>query len=90
MADRMYWANLDTVTSKDEVKFVISGREDFDWALEIIRQYSLLARLPVLISPVFGAVSPQEAARWILASSLPLRLNVQLHKYIWGPEARGV
>jgi 7-carboxy-7-deazaguanine synthase len=49
-----------------------------------------LARLPVLIAPAWHLVSPQEAAAWILASGLPLRLNCQLHKYIWGPEKRGV
>jgi 7-carboxy-7-deazaguanine synthase len=56
----------------------------------IITRYSLTERLPVLISPVFGVVSPRDAARWILQSGAPLRLNMQLHKYIWGPEARGV
>ncbi len=90
MSHRMEWANLDRVTGKDEVKFVISDQEDFDWALGIIRQYNLAERLPVLVSPVFGVVPPREAARWILASGLPLRLNLQLHKYIWGPEAKGV
>jgi 7-carboxy-7-deazaguanine synthase len=90
MADRMHWANLAALTGQDEVKFVISGPEDLDWAVEIIRTHRLAERLPVLISPVFGVVSPQETVRGILASGLPLRLNVQLHKYIWGPEARGV
>lgn len=90
MADRMHWANLDRVTPKDEVKFVVSGPEDFAWALRVVRQYNLADRLPVLISPVFGEVPPQEVAGWILASGLPLRLNLQLHKYIWDPKARGV
>jgi 7-carboxy-7-deazaguanine synthase len=53
MADRMYWANLETLTNKDEVKFVISGPEDFDWALKIIKYYSLAERLPVLITNIF-------------------------------------
>lgn len=90
MADRMHWANLEVLSDKDEVKFVISGVEDFDRAVAIIKRHNLAQRLPVLISPVFGIVSPEDAVRWILASGLPLRLNVQLHKYIWGPEARGV
>ena len=90
MGERMHWANLAALTGRDEVKFVISGPKDFDWALEVIKRYNLAERFPVLISPVFGIVSPQEAVRWILASGLPLRLNVQLHKYIWGPEVRGV
>ena len=90
MAERMHWANLDILTDQDEVKFVVSGREDFDWALTIITRYSLTERLPVLISPVFGVVSPRDGARWILQSGAPLRLNMQLHKYIWGLETRGV
>ena len=90
MSGHVNWANLDLLTDRDEVKFVISGPEDFDWALAVIRRHNLTERLPVLISPVFGMVPPEDAVHWILASRLPLRLNLQLHKYIWGPEARGV
>jgi 7-carboxy-7-deazaguanine synthase len=90
MAQHMHWPNLEALTDRDEVKFVISGPEDFAWALEIIRDHRLPERLPVLISPVFGTVSPQETVGWILESGWPLRLNLQLHKYIWGAEARGV
>jgi 7-carboxy-7-deazaguanine synthase len=90
MAERMHWPNLEVLTDRDEVKFVISGPEDFAWALEIIQRHRLTERLPVLISPVFGAVPPREAVGWILESGWPLRLNLPLHKYIWGPEARGV
>ena len=90
MADHNDWRNLDLLTSRDEVKFVVSDRSDFTWALEVIGRHGLAQRLPVLISPVFGQVELREAAAWILESRLPLRLNPQLHKYIWGPEARGV
>ena len=90
MADRNDWRNLDCLTPRDEVKFVIADRSDFTWALEVIDRHGLAERLPVLISPVFGQVALAEAAAWILATRLPLRLNLQLHKYIWGPEARGV
>lgn len=90
MAERVHWPNLDTLTGRDEIKFVVSDGADFDWSLEIIKQHRLIERLPVLISPVFERFSPREAARQILASGLPLRLNVQLHKYIWPPGARGV
>jgi 7-carboxy-7-deazaguanine synthase len=82
--------NLNFLTSGDEIKFVVSDRLDFDWALEIIREHRLVGRLPLLISPVFGQVPPPEAAAWIIASNFPLRLNLQLHKCLWGPEARGV
>jgi 7-carboxy-7-deazaguanine synthase len=90
MAGHNDWRNLDLLTPGDEVKFVVGDRSDFTWALEVIERHDLAGRLPVLISPVFGQVSLQEAAAWILASGLPVRLNLQLHKYIWGPEVRGV
>jgi 7-carboxy-7-deazaguanine synthase len=90
MADHHVWTNMDLLTTRDEVKFVVAGRLDFTWALEVTKRFRLAARLPVLISPVFGQVALQEAAAWILATRLPLRLNPQLHKYIWGPEVRGV
>jgi 7-carboxy-7-deazaguanine synthase len=89
MADHNDWGNLDLLTPRDEVKFVVAHRSDFAWALEVIDRHGLAERLPVLISPVFGQVSLQEAAAWILTSRRPVRLNLQLHKYIWGPEARG-
>ncbi len=90
MAGDNYWPNLEFLTPRDEVKFVVSDRRDFLWALEVIRDHGLCGRpLPLLISPVFGQVSAPEAAAWILESRLPLRLNLQLHKYLWGPEARG-
>ena len=83
------WGNLGLLTSRDEVKFVISHRDDFAWALKVVRKYHLIPRAPVLISPVFGALPPREVAAWILASGFNLRLNLQLHKYLWGPKARG-
>jgi len=89
MADRNHWDNLDLLTSRDEVKFVVSDRTDFHWAVAIIHKHRLCERLAVLISPGFGKVPLPEAAAWIVDSGLPLRLNPQLHKYIWGPEARG-
>jgi 7-carboxy-7-deazaguanine synthase len=90
MADNHVWANMDLLTARDEVKFVVADQLDFTYALEVITRFRLAGRLPVLISPVFGQVALQEAAAWILATRLPLRLNPQLHKYIWGPEVRGV
>jgi 7-carboxy-7-deazaguanine synthase len=90
MSGHNLWANLEILTPLDEVKFVITDRDDFTWALEVAKNYSLTDRLTVLISPVFGAVSLPEVAAWIVESGLGLRLNLQLHKYIWGPEARGV
>jgi 7-carboxy-7-deazaguanine synthase len=90
MAEHNHWENLELLKPEDEVKFVISDQDDFAWALAVIDQHRLHERAGVLISPVFGQVPAQAAAAWILASHLPLRLNLQIHKYIWGPEARGV
>lgn len=90
MSHHNLWDNLEDLTDRDELKFVVTDRRDFDWALQVTSRHRLLDRLPVLISPAFGVVSPREASAWILESRLPLRLNLQLHKYIWGPEARGV
>ncbi len=90
MSGHNLWNNLEILTPRDEVKFVICDQDDFIWALEVAQRYRLTGRLPVLISPVFGAISLPEVAAWIVKSGHPLRLNLQLHKYIWGPEARGV
>ncbi|MEJ2070493.1 MAG: radical SAM protein [Syntrophobacterales bacterium] len=90
MSGHNLWANLEILTPHDEVKFVICDKDDFTWAVEVAERYRLPERLPVLISPAFGALSLPEVAAWVLQSGHPLRLNLQLHKYIWGPEARGV
>ena len=90
MSGHNLWANLEILTPRDEVKFVVGDEDDFSWALEVTQRYHLTERLPVLISPVFGSLPLAEVAAWIVASGHPVRLNLQLHKYIWGPEARGV
>jgi 7-carboxy-7-deazaguanine synthase len=82
--------NLAHLRPHDEVKVVVCDRPDFDWSLEIIRQHDLTARCPVLLSPAFGQVEPADLAAWILESRLPLRLQPQLHKLLWGPTRRGV
>jgi 7-carboxy-7-deazaguanine synthase len=90
-AARMHWPNLDELDAIDEVKFVIRDRADFQYALDVVKQYDLTARTnAVLFSPVHGMLPPQELAAWILASKLPIRLQLQAHKYIWSPETRGV
>jgi 7-carboxy-7-deazaguanine synthase len=90
MAAHNLWENLEELRPRDEVKFVVTDRRDFSFALEVIEGHGLAGRLPLLISPAFGQLPPAAAAAWILASGLPLRLNLQLHKCIWGPETRGV
>ncbi|MGH7230555.1 MAG: 7-carboxy-7-deazaguanine synthase QueE [Nitrospiraceae bacterium] len=90
MTDRMDWENLRRVTAKDEVKFVIKDRVDYDWAVSILHRYDLQSRCPVLFSPVFGDLDLQQLAEWILADGLRVRFQMQLHKYIWSPDTRGV
>jgi 7-carboxy-7-deazaguanine synthase len=90
MMDRMNWDNLTHLGQKDEAKFVIKDRADYDWAVEIVRQYDLASRCSVLFGPVFGALEPRQLAEWILADRLPIRFQLQLHKYVWAPDMRGV
>jgi 7-carboxy-7-deazaguanine synthase len=74
----------------DELKVVVCHEDDFRWALEVIDRLGLWDRVPVLFAPSFGQVAPQDLARWVLDSKRPARLQLQLHKVIWGAEARGV
>jgi Organic radical activating enzymes len=90
MTDRMHWPNLDNLSSKDEVKFVIKDRADYEWAREVIRRRDIPARSTVLFSPVFGDADPRQLAEWVLADKLPVRFQLQMHKYIWAPDMRGV
>jgi 7-carboxy-7-deazaguanine synthase len=85
-----YWPNLDHLKPSDQIKFVIASRRDFDWSVETIRKYALDRRFTVLLSPVSGQVEPVQLAEWLLGSGLQVRLQLQLHKYIWDPQARGV
>jgi len=88
---RMHWPNLEKLSPHDEVKFVIADRVDFEYACQVVKRYDLTARArAVLFSPVHGALKAEELARWILAARLPVRLQLQQHKYIWSPETRGV
>ena len=81
---------LGALREGDELKVVICGEADFRWAVEVIDRLGLWGRVPVLFSPSFGEVAPQDLARWVLASERPARLQLQMHKIIWGAEARGV
>jgi 7-carboxy-7-deazaguanine synthase len=90
MADRMYWPNVQKLAAKDEAKFVLADRADYDWAREVVNQYDLANRCTVLLSPVFGTLDLRVVAEWVLADRLPVRLQTQLHKLIWTPDMRGV
>ena len=88
---RNRWENIAHLTPRDEVKFVIGSREDYQWAREQVRQWALPGRVhAVLFSPVFGKIAPVEMANWILADKLPVRFQLQMHKAIWPPNQRGV
>lgn len=83
--DKIRWENLDKLSPSDEVKFVLTGREDYQWAKGIIERYRLADKVTVLLSVVYGELEPRDLARWILEDNLNVRLQLQLHKYIWGP-----
>ncbi len=90
-ADRNHWPNLSRLRpGKDEVKFVIANEEDWMYALKVIEQHGLDERSTVLISPAWDQVDLQALANWVSASGLNIRMQLQLHKYVWGPEARAV
>jgi len=89
-AENNYWGNLDLLTGRDELKFVIASEEDYDWAVRVIEDRGLTGRCPIHFSPVWGPLEPRELASWILRDRLPVRLALQVHKILWGSETRGV
>jgi 7-carboxy-7-deazaguanine synthase len=84
------WSNVEKLRAKDEVKFVLASRGDYEWARDVLRTHHLAARCTVLFSPVFGKVEPRDLVEWILADRLPVRFQLQMHKVVWPPEQRGV
>lgn len=90
MADKNLFENLDNLKRIDEIKFVIGNKEDYNWAKEIINKYNLIKRFSVLMSPVYSVLENLSLATWILEDKLNVRYQIQLHKYIWNPDMRGV
>ena len=86
----MDWSNLDHLTPRDEVKFVILDRRDYEWARDLLAREPRLKVPHILFAPVYGQLDPALLARWILEDRLPVRLQLQIHKLLWGPDARGV
>ena len=84
------WGNLQVLKPTDQIKLVVASRKDFDWSVDVVEKNRLDRRFVVLFSPVFHAVQPAELAQWLLASGLRVRMQLQMHKYIWDPTARGV
>ncbi len=90
-SDKMDWDNLKRVTKADQVKFVINDRRDYEFARDVVARAGLPERVgAVLFSPVHGVMDARALAAWILADALPVRLQLQAHKFIWGPDVRGV
>jgi 7-carboxy-7-deazaguanine synthase len=87
---RMEWSNLELLQAKDEAKFVIDGRGDYEWSRDLVRERELARRCTVLFSPVHGQLEPGTLADWILEDGLAVRLQVQLHRYLWPEATRGV
>ena len=91
MNDKMHWPNIEALTARDEVKFVLAHRADYDYALQTMRQYALADRgIAVLLSPVPNRLDAQQLAAWMLEDSVSARLQLQLHKQIWPPDMRCV
>ena len=90
-SEKNHWPNLDLLTPTDEVKFVIRDRADYDYAKDVVARHGLVERTAaVLFSPVHGVLDPKQLAEWMLADRVPVRLQLQAHKYIWGADVRGV
>jgi len=90
MVDENNWDNISRLNPGDELKFVIGDRADYDWALKIIEKNGLEEKAIVNLSPVHGVMSPSELTKWMLEDKIDVRVNVQLHKYIWGEHTVGV
>ncbi|MCH8299262.1 MAG: radical SAM protein [Candidatus Marinimicrobia bacterium] len=90
MVDENDWSNVSRLTAGDELKFVIGDRADYDWSLEMIKEYELEEKTIINLSPVHNVLQPADLVKWVLEDGLDVRVNLQLHKYIWGEKAMGV
>ncbi|HEY1583670.1 MAG TPA: 7-carboxy-7-deazaguanine synthase QueE [Chthoniobacterales bacterium] len=89
--ERNLYSNIEHLSARDEVKFVIGSREDYEWSRAQLREHRLAERCrAVLFSPIFGRIDPREIVEWILTDKLPVRFQLQMHKFIWTPTERGV
>jgi len=86
-SQRNLWSNLDHLLPHDQIKIVIAGRADYEWARAMLAEHGLADRCMVLFSPVHGAVEPRDLAEWIIADKLPVRFQLQLHKLLWNDAA---
>lgn len=89
--DKNDWDNIGLLSSKDEVKFVIASRADYEWSRDVVREHALKSLChEVLFSPVFGSVEPKDIVAWLLEDQLDVRFQLQMHKFIWDPREKGV
>jgi 7-carboxy-7-deazaguanine synthase len=89
--EKNLWSNIDHLTKRDEVKFVMGSREDYEWSRDKVQKFDLTKRCrAVLFSPIFGRIDPRQIVEWILADKLDVRFQLQMHKFIWTPTQRGV
>jgi len=90
-AEKNLWSNIEDLTKRDEVKFVIGSREDYQWSCDQLRKFDLTSRChAVLFSPIFGRIDPRQIVEWILVDKLNVRFQLQMHKFIWSPTQRSV
>lgn len=90
-AEKTDWRNIDRLAPRDQVKFVLKDRGDYEYARDVLQRYQLERRCAaVLFSPVHGLLDPQLLSAWVLEDRLPVRVQLQIHKFIWGADARGV
>jgi 7-carboxy-7-deazaguanine synthase len=82
--EKNLWGNLEHLKPKDEVKFVLCDRSDYDWARQVLKARGVAEKCPVLFSPVYSTLNPTDLAGWVLQDKLPVRMQVQLHKILWG------
>jgi 7-carboxy-7-deazaguanine synthase len=90
-SQRNRWSNLDHIGPRDEIKFVLADRADYEWMRAAVRERALPTRTPnLLASTVFGKLATKDLVAWVLEDALPVRVQLQMHKYIWAPETTGV
>ena len=91
MSDKNLWENLKHLKKTDEIKFVLASRADYDWSMELVKKEDLLNRASILLSCAWGHLHPKDVAAWLVEDQKDgIRLQLQQHKYIWGPRAKGV
>ena len=90
MSDKMDLSNIEIIKHTDEIKFVITSRIDYEWSKRLIDRHTLIDKCHILLSPAYGILPPEDLARWMIEDRLQARLNLQIHKYIFGSDRRRV